>query len=85
MQAEVTDPRVRIIRHELNQGVGGAVISGYRAALDEGFDVVVKLDGDGQMDPRLIEPLSYLIRVGEADYVKAIGFTASAPSRECRR
>jgi len=40
------DPRVTVIRHPVNKGVGGAVLSGYRAALAEGFEIIVKLDGD---------------------------------------
>ena len=47
------DPRVRVIRQASNQGVGGAVIAGYRAALDDDATVVVKIDGDGQMVPEL--------------------------------
>ena len=48
------DQRVQIIYHECNQGVGGAVMSGYRAAIADGAEVIVKLDGDGQMDTSLI-------------------------------
>ena len=43
-----------VIYHERNQGVGGALVSGYRKALDLGCEIVVKVDGDGQMDPRQI-------------------------------
>jgi glycosyltransferase involved in cell wall biosynthesis len=70
------DQRVVVIRHDANRGVGGAVMSGYRAALGAGADIVVKVDGDGQMDPRLIPRLvSPLIR-GEADYAKGNRFYA---------
>src|SRR5829696_6415260 len=48
------DPRLRVLRHDTNQGVGGATITGYRAALADGADIVVKIDGDGQMDPALL-------------------------------
>ena len=68
------DPRVQVLRHEKNQGVGGAVISGYRAALADGMDIVVKLDGDGQMDPALIARFVRLIEVGECDYCKGNRF-----------
>ncbi|MEM7677414.1 MAG: glycosyltransferase family 2 protein [Myxococcota bacterium] len=71
---KVSDPRVRVVRHEVNQGVGGAVVSGYRAAIEEDMDIVVKVDGDGQMDPKLIAPLIHLIEIGEADYVKGNRF-----------
>ena len=54
VRQQCSDPRVRVIFHEENQGVGGAVRTGYQAALDEGMDIVVKVDGDGQMDPALI-------------------------------
>ena len=48
------DPRIEVLYHEKNRGVGGAVLTGYQAALDAGADIVVKIDGDGQMDPRLV-------------------------------
>jgi len=64
------DPRVVLLRHERNQGVGGAMQTGFRKALELGLEVIVKVDGDDQMDPaempRLVEPL---IR-GEADVAK---------------
>ena len=68
------DTRVTVIRHETNQGVGGAVISGYRAALADGMDVIVKVDGDGQMDPGLIETIARPVMNGEADYAKGNRF-----------
>jgi dolichol-phosphate mannosyltransferase len=70
----VKDPRVAVVFHAANQGVGGAVISGYRKALELGCDVAVKVDGDGQMDPALIPRLIKLIELGEADYVKGNRF-----------
>ena len=69
-----TDPRVRVIRHDTNQGVGGAMITGYRQALADGADIVVKLDGDGQMDPALIERFVLPILLGWADYAKGNRF-----------
>ena len=48
------DPRVRVLRHDVNQGVGGATMTGYRQAIADGAKVIVKLDSDGQMDPRMI-------------------------------
>ena len=44
------DPRLVVVHHETNQGVGGAMVTGYRAALEAGFDIVVKMDADEQMD-----------------------------------
>jgi len=68
------DPRVRVLRHERNQGVGGATLTGYRAALADGATVIVRLDGDGQMDPALIPRLVRPILDGEADYAKGNRF-----------
>ena len=53
----VGDPRVTLIRHEVNQGVGGAIITGHRAALDLGSDVNVIMAGDAQMDPDYLPAL----------------------------
>lgn len=56
-----SDPRLTLVEHSVNQGVGGATLSGFRAALERDADVVVKMDGDGQMDPAflpaLLEPI----------------------------
>jgi len=68
------DPRVRVLFHEQNQGVGGAVVTAYRAALAEGMDVVVKIDGDGQMNPALIPKFIRPIARGKADYTKGNRF-----------
>jgi glycosyltransferase involved in cell wall biosynthesis len=64
------DPRVRLIRHEANRGVGGAVKTGYRAALDAGCDVIVKMDADGQMDPAHLDELIRPLLLGQAGYAK---------------
>ncbi|WP_332819835.1 glycosyltransferase family 2 protein [Sphingopyxis sp.] len=68
------DPRVRVIRHEQNRGVGGAMITGYRAALEAGADIVVKVDGDGQMDPALIPRIARPVLARQADYAKGNRF-----------
>jgi len=68
------DPRVRVLFHEYNTGVGGATISGYRQALLDGATVIVKIDGDGQMDPRLMDRFVELILSGKADYAKGNRF-----------
>lgn len=69
-----TDERVHLLRHPSNRGVGAAMVSGYEAALHLGADIIVKIDGDGQMPlamlPRLIQPLID----GEADYTKGNRF-----------
>ena len=74
VRANCTDLRVTIIRSAVNLGVGGAVMQGYRAAMQDGFDVIVKLDGDGQMDPSLIPKFVAPIAAAEADYTKGNRF-----------
>ena len=64
------DPRITVIMRSTNGGVGAAVMSGYRRALEDGMDIVIKLDGDGQMDPGLIPMLIKPLLEGKADYVK---------------
>ncbi|MDB5582206.1 MAG: glycosyltransferase family 2 protein [Bradyrhizobium sp.] len=65
---------VRVIQHQVNKGVGGAVVSGYRAALADDIDIVVKVDGDGQMDPLQIASLIAPIAARRADYTKGNRF-----------
>ncbi len=74
VEAECRDPRVRVLRHERNQGVGGAMCTGYRAALETPAQVVVKVDGDGQMDPALIPRLTAPLFAARGDYVKGNRF-----------
>jgi glycosyltransferase involved in cell wall biosynthesis len=74
VRANCSDPRVVVIEHEQNQGVGGAVMSGYRAAIDDGASIIVKVDGDGQMDAALIPAFVAPILAGEADYTKGNRF-----------
>ena len=74
IRQECTDGRVTVLTHAENQGVGGAMITGYRAALADGADVVVKIDGDGQMDPALIPRFIRPIMGGDADYTKGNRF-----------
>ena len=64
------DPRIRLLRHAENQGVGGAVLGGYAEAHRLGADIVVKMDSDGQMDPDQLPALIAPIERGEADYAK---------------
>ena len=74
VKAHCTDPRVRVLTHEVNQGVGGAVMTGYRQAVIDGCDVVVKIDGDGQMAPELLPQFVAPILEGYADYTKGNRF-----------
>ncbi|BAI60838.1 putative glycosyltransferase [Methanocella paludicola SANAE] len=64
------DPRVTFIRHEKNQGVGGAIVTGYKLALDDGMDLVAVMAGDNQMDPAQLPRLLLPIIEGKADYTK---------------
>jgi glycosyltransferase involved in cell wall biosynthesis len=75
VQANCSDPRVKVIYHQQNKGVGGAVVTGYREALNNPkTDIVIKIDGDGQMDPALIPSLVRPILEGTADYTKGNRF-----------
>lgn len=68
------DARLSVIFHQQNMGVGGAVITGYLAAISDDMDVIVKIDGDGQMDSRLITYFIAPILSGDADYTKGNRF-----------
>ena len=70
----VQDSRVRVIRNPRNLGVGGAVMRGYLAGIEDGMDILVKIDGDGQMDPALIPTFVAPIVAGNADYTKGNRF-----------
>ena len=72
--SQCTDPRVRVLYHAENQGVGGAVMTGYRAAIEDSQDIVVKIDGDGQMDPALLPQFVAPLLAGDADYAKGNRF-----------
>jgi glycosyltransferase involved in cell wall biosynthesis len=69
-----TDTRMQIVFHETNLGVGGAVKTGYEISLRNSCDIVVKVDGDGQMNPLDIEKLIFPIVKGKADYSKGNRF-----------
>jgi len=68
------DPRVTLVRHTENTGVGGAMVTGYRIASELKCDILVKMDADGQMAPtdlpRLVRPLID----GQAEYTKGNRF-----------
>jgi glycosyltransferase involved in cell wall biosynthesis len=73
------DPRVEVLRHERNQGVGAAIVTGYRRALAERVDATAVMAGDNQMDPDELESLVLPVVRGEVDYAKANRlFTGSA-------
>jgi glycosyltransferase involved in cell wall biosynthesis len=68
------DRRIVLIRHAHNQGVGGAMQSGFKKALELGAQVVVKVDGDHQMDAAYIPALVTPLLEGKADYAKGNRF-----------
>ncbi len=68
------DPRIRVLTHKRNLGVGAATKTGYREALADGADILVKLDADGQMKPSQISRLVAPILEGRADYAKGNRF-----------
>lgn len=74
MALAVGDPRLVLVRHPVNQGVGGAVLSGYARAAELGAAVMVKMDGDGQMAPEFMAELVRPIVAGRADYAKGNRF-----------
>ena len=73
-QASRRDGRVLLIRHEKNRGVGGAMVTGFRKALELGAQIIVKMDGDGQMDARHLPSLLVPLVRGQADYTKGNRF-----------
>ncbi|TIN25423.1 MAG: glycosyltransferase family 2 protein [Mesorhizobium sp.] len=74
VEENTRDPRIRVIRNAGNQGVGGATMTGMKHAAADGADIVIKIDGDGQMDPALIPSFAGVILSGEADYAKGNRF-----------
>jgi len=65
------DTRVEIVSHERNRGVGAAIVTGYKRALESGDDVVCVMAADNQMDPADLELLATPVARGELDYAKA--------------
>jgi len=69
--AAETDPRVVLVSHERNRGVGAAIVSGYKRAIDERIDVTCVMAADNQMDPAELAGLVEPVAAGEVDYAKA--------------
>jgi glycosyltransferase involved in cell wall biosynthesis len=67
----VGDPRVEVVAHERNRGVGAAIVTGYKRALAEGMDVTAVMAADNQMDPGDLGTIALPVVRGEVDYAKA--------------
>ena len=67
----VGDPRVVLLSHEQNRGVGAAIVTGYRRAIEDGIDVTCVMAGDNQMDPAELEALAGPVVRGDVEYAKA--------------
>jgi len=74
VEQHCSDARVTVVRHDENRGVGAATLSGYKAAIEDAADVIVKIDGDSQMDPHLIRLFTEPVLAGRADYAKGNRF-----------
>jgi glycosyltransferase involved in cell wall biosynthesis len=80
--AEQKDRRIHLIRHPSNMGVGGAMVTGFRKALELGAQVIVKIDGDGQMDMLHLPGLLLPLIEGRADYTKGNRFRDFKPLQQ---
>lgn len=74
VQQNANDSRVEVIFHEKNMGVGGAVVTGYKKAIEDNCSIVLKIDGDDQMDTSLIPKFIEPIEKNLADYTKGNRF-----------
>ena len=74
VEATATDPRITVLYQDENTGVGGAVLKGMAYAREAGIDILVKVDGDGQMAPELVDMFVSPIAAGRADYTKGNRF-----------
>jgi glycosyltransferase involved in cell wall biosynthesis len=74
--AHWSDSRLHVERHLKNQGVGAAVMTGFARAVAEGAGIIVKVDGDNQMDLRMLPALVLPIAAGLADYTKGNRFSS---------
>jgi len=66
----MTDPRIISVRHEKNRGVGAAIVTGYKLALEDDMDIVAVMAGDNQMDPGQLPNMLDPIVEGKADFTK---------------
>jgi glycosyltransferase involved in cell wall biosynthesis len=68
--AAAADPRIIVVEHERNRGVGAAIVTGYKRAVEERIDVTCVMAADNQMDPVDLQGLVELVSRGEVDYAK---------------
>jgi hypothetical protein len=74
----VRGTRVRLVSLPCNLGIGGAVQTGFRIAHDEGFDIAVQVDGDGQHPPDQVYPIVDAVMRSGCDIVIGSRFLGSA-------
>jgi glycosyltransferase involved in cell wall biosynthesis len=70
-RARAGDGRVEVLAHEQNEGVGAAIVTGYKRTLADDIDITCVMAADGQMDPDDLEMLVRAVASGEVDYAKA--------------
>lgn len=68
------EPRLTVVSHEKNTGVGGAMLSGYKKSMELECDITIKMDGDGQMDPKYLPALLQPLLDDKADFTKGNRF-----------
>ena len=66
--------KITVLYHEKNQGVGGSMMTGFKEAIRQGQDIVIKIDGDGQMDVSYLEKMRHAIVDQKYDYAKGNRF-----------
>jgi glycosyltransferase involved in cell wall biosynthesis len=83
----ISDPRVIMINHSINMGVGGAMITGFKKALELKAYFIAKIDSDDQMDPQYLDRFVRICSQHGCDYVKAnrFGHLDALPSMPMKR
>lgn len=74
LKLQQENKKLIFLEHDINQGVGGAMLTGFRKALELDSDIIIKMDGDGQMDHSNIPGLIKPIKEGVADFAKGNRF-----------
>jgi len=74
VEENCSGPRVTVLFHQRNLGVGGAIVTGYKYAIAHDYDIAIKIDSDGQMDPLLIPDFLQPLIENDIDYVKGNRF-----------